>query len=334
MASRTFYWGLILVVLLGSAGLVALLLKSQALSFGFSNSSSAYVVATDQAKSHSWHSLKPKRNGARATVGDELKAEATLAQNLETLVSLLSSGHEADFVQHLEDLIRQNPQVPEYWAIRADYFYDAKNWPEAERSLEAVIKHDPENLFARASLGEVNAIQGKLDEGLARMKEVLSVEPSRIEALYGLISITELQGRRADGEQMIFDLYDRHPQSANVAMVVSDIFAQRHDWAKRREVLAQAIQAEPDNPGPYRLLAAEAFRDGRYVEALRLGESSLARDQQEESRRSTLDVVTEAALKSGDIPAAEKFLAIKKKEDPFDLGLKEQEQALSLLKQQ
>jgi hypothetical protein len=47
-----------------------------------------------------------------------------------------------------------------------------------------------------------------------------------------------------------------------------------------------------------------------------------------------LDVVTEAALKSGDIPAAEKFLAIKKKEDPFDLGLKEQEQALSLLKQQ
>jgi cytochrome c-type biogenesis protein CcmH/NrfG len=247
---------------------------------------------------------------------------------------LLSSGQEADFVQHLEDLIRQNPQVPEYWAIRADYFYDAKNWPEAERSLEAVIKHDPENLFARASLGEVNAIQGKLDEGLARMKEVLSVDPSQIEALYGLISITELQGRRADGEQMIFDFYDRHPQSANVAMVVSDIFAQRHDWAKRREVLAQAIQAEPDNPGPYRLLAAEAFRGGRYEEALKLGESSLARDQQEESRRSTLDVVTEAALKSGDIPAAEKFLAMKKKENPFDLGLKEQEQALSLLKQQ
>ncbi len=321
-----------MVVLLGLVGLVGLLLGPRSLPVG-KNPDSSSVVSTDRRKSHSWHSLNQKSMGSRAAVADELKTEATLAQNLETLVSLLSSGQEASFLQHLEELIQQNPHVPEYWAIRADYFYDAKNWPEAERSLEAVIKHDPENLFARASLGEVNAIQGKLDEGLARMKEVLSVEPSQLEALYGVVSITELQGRRADGEQMIFDLYERHPQSAHIAMVMSDIFAQRHDWTKRREVLVRAIQAEPENPGPYRLLAAEAFRDGRYGEALRLGESSLARDQQEESRRSTLDVVTEAALKSGDISAAEKYLAIKKKENPFDLALKEQERALSSMKQ-
>ncbi len=334
MGSKTFFWGSVGAAVLSLAGLVTLLLSPESLPIPFMSSKPASMAVDELHKPHSWQSLKPKSMSARATAADELKSEAALAQNLETLVSLLSSGQEADFLQHLEDLIRQNPHVPEYWAIRADYFFDAKNWIEAEKSLERVIQYDPENFFARATLGEVNAIQGKLDEGLARMKEVVAVEPTQLEALYGILSISELQGRRVDGEQMIADLYDRHPGSAHVAMVMSDVYAHRQDWSKRREVLVHAIKSEPENPGPYRLLAAEAFRDGRYKEAVHLGANSLARDQEEDSRRSTLDVVTQAALKAGDVAAAEKYLAMKRKENPFDLSLKEQERALVLLKQQ
>jgi len=335
MSPRGTFWGLLFVGLL-SLGVVlwAMFWRPHGSESGV-DLVSTDTKRLDRKKPHSWRSLNDVSHAdSKNSVGTELKLEASLEHNVQVLLTLLESGRETDFLNQLEKIIQENPKVPEYWAFRADYFHSVRNWEAAETAYEKVVELDPGNQHAKVALGEVNAIRGKLDEAHARMAEVLSVDPSHLEALQGYLSISEMQGRRSVGEDFVFNLYQRHPESAAIAMVVSDIYASRSDWSLREQTLLKAIESEPSHPGPYRLLAVESLRKGSYKRALKFAEDSLSREKEQEFRHMTLDVLTEAAIKARDVKAADKYLALKKRENPFDLSLQEQERALVELKQQ
>lgn len=265
-------------------------------------------------------------SGERA--GTELKGEAEIRSNLELLTYLLEQGQDAEFLSKVDQIITAHPKVAEYAAIKADYYYLKQNWPAAEEAIKNLLELDPHNTFAQSSLGEVQGIQGKYDEGLQTLEKVLENEPGNLEALYSTISITDLQGDQSRGMQRVIELYQAHPQNGNLAMVYSDILMSQGRHEERREVLKKAMQSDSENPGPYRLAASDALRSENPKEAIRLAEESLKRDQNPETRLQAVDLMIRSADALGDLEKVKAYLEMKRELKPNDESIAAELRAL------
>lgn len=264
-------------------------------------------------KIESVEGLSPTERAAR-----ELSTGAEVRSNLEILGQLLQQDQSTEFLTRVNQLIADHPNVAEYVAIKADYYYMDQNWVAAEETVERLLELDPENILARGTLGELKGILGKYDEGLQTLDIVLERDPANLQALYGVISISDLQGQSDLGIKRILDLADQHPQSGNIAVVKADILFSQGKRAERREVLSRAMESDPTNPHPFRVAASDALRDGDYEESRKLSEQSLERDRDEETRRQSYDIAIKAAMASHDLTGAEAILHRKKQELPWD----------------
>ncbi len=274
------------------------------------------------------------QSAARKMAGSELKGEAELKTNLELLSYLMDQGSDDEFLKQTEKLIQLYPEVPEYRAMKADFYFTRQNWTAAEESIRDLLKMNPTNTFARTSLGEVQGILGKYDEGLATYEGVLSSDPGNLDALYGTISLTDLQGQGQRGMDRVAELYKANSENGNLAVVYADILMAQKKYDERFAVLQKAMKSDPKNPHVFRISAQDAYREGDPEEAIRYAEESLKNDQSPETRQQTLDLIIKAASEVGNLDRAEQALEEKRQADPSNPDIQEQLEQIRLAKSQ
>lgn len=252
-----------------------------------------------------WQDPRLKKNHVSEA---DLKRNAEIENNLSVLVKLYDQGLDEDFLARLNDLIADHPDAVEYIALKGDYYYNEGNWPEAEKAVEDMLKLDPENIFARTSLGELQAIQGRYDEALRSMDQVLQKDVGNIDALYGYMSIADMKGESQLGIQRVEKAYQDNRQNGNVALAYSDVLQASNQMERRHTVLQEAMRTDPNNPGPFRYSALDAQLRGNHKDAIHLAEQAYAKDGNVETQVQSLDILWQSALYEKDYDRAESAL--------------------------
>ena len=247
-----------------------------------------------------------------------LQTQAEIENNLVNLLQLYEQGADQDFLRKIDELIKNNPDVPEYVALKGDYFYNNGQWAEAEESVHQLIQLEPHNMFARTTLGELEAIQGRHQDALATMDKVLETDPGYIDALYGYVSVTEMQGEPDAGFKKIEELYKKNASNGNTAVVYADYLRAQNRVDESEEVVMKAVASDPSNPTPARVAAMNASRRGNHREAIKYAETALARDHNPETQMRTLDILWQAAFAEKNYDKAEASLRKIKELNPDD----------------
>jgi len=250
--------------------------------------------------------LAPERPhfSPKIRAGEELKADAQVQNSLEVLTALLDQGRDAELLQRLQLEIENHPQTVEYRAFLADYYYLKENWEGAEAALKEVLRLDPTNAYVLSTLGEVVGIQGRYDEGLSYMSEVLDRNPSHLEALYGSLSLSELKGTPEWGIEKVSALYRAHPENGNNAVAYADVLVAQGRRSERAKVLEAAMQTDPKNPAPYRMAAMDALNAKRFNEAISLAEKALSLESDLDTKSQSIEMIFDAAVARRDFRKA------------------------------
>jgi len=293
------------------------------------------AISAPQKKSLRFSHEKPAATDVgesvpQAMATKELKEEAQIQHHVDVLVSLLEQGRDSEFLQQLDRLLAQSPQQPDLLALQADYYYMKQNWVGAESALQRLVAVEPDNHFAQSSLGEIQGILGKFDESMKNFNDVLSKEPGRLEALYGIISVSELSGNPQVGIEQVKSLAREHSDIANIQLVLADILYSEGKSVERDQVLQDLIRRHPEEPGAYRFLANDALRRQDYKTAAKLAQESLRRDRDPETRNDALEVLKESALRTQNVAMARKIILLQKESDPsnetYDLQIQQIDQ--------
>ena len=132
--------------------------------------------------------------------------------------------------------------------------------------------HDDRNpLVARARLGLCYCFveQGRLDEALIEVRDVLSMEPTNAEALCELAYILCMRGLRADAKNALEKAIQHNPESARAHKALGYFYLQEDEIEKAIEECREAVKCDPSYDPAHVELAVALGRAGLFDEAVR-----------------------------------------------------------------
>ncbi len=250
----------------------------------------------------------PRIKNAKPMGLGDIKAKAEIENNLKNLTDLYDQGLDEDFLGKLHSLIAANPNVKEYAALLGDYYYNEGNWVEAENAVRRLVELDPQNSFAKTSLAEVVAIQGKYEDGLKMENEVLATHPDNIDAMAGIISIADMMGNRAEGLKTIEAHFSKDKTNGNAAAVYADALFMEGKNSEAESVIQEGLQGDPQNPILNRTAASIAVKNGNAKAAIQYSAVAAENEKDPSRKIDALHISWQARLQIKDYDGAERDL--------------------------
>ena len=220
----------------------------------------------------------------------------------------LGRPRDANALYRAADGASADPAIDAAWGL---LFLEKYNKPEALRSLQDVIKTDPEWAPAHSSLGRVLADEnppaaaasarraleidkqladahlllaeldlnnGKYDEARARIQSVLDVNPSHLEARSWLAAIGYVRDDQAAFDAEVKRVLAVNPAYGDVYRVAGDLAARNYRFEEAVALSRRAVALDPANTRAYGDLGMQLMRTGDEVEARRALERSFNAD--------------------------------------------------------
>jgi tetratricopeptide (TPR) repeat protein len=221
----------------------------------------------------------------------------------------------------IDALGRMNPTDVETCVRLGDALFRLGAYDKARARLEVVIRERASDIsvFTRAEvlsrIGECERRAGRLDEALTRLKEALSLEPSRAEALESLARVHEAReswtdlhavrtqqldltmderrfdllvslgdlrleklGDRAGATSAYVQALDLQPDDRRLLAKLMQVYSDERDWAKLVEVVHRLAEGVSDDRQKAKYLYTAAI-----VSARQLGEPARAADYFEQA---------------------------------------------------
>jgi len=172
-----------------------------------------------------------------------------------------------DALRLVEAWVRDKPDNPRAWYLRATIEIEAEQWAGASESLQRVLATRPDHHEAQYYLGWVLLKQKQPEAALPwlvraehnpRFLDVAQV--ARIEAL-------RMLGRYKDAKTLSGGLLKREPRQAAVLLAVGKLETDLGEYGDAVDHLEQACQLEPKSPDVRYGLAAALRAAGRGDEA-------------------------------------------------------------------
>jgi|GEM_PF-5039461 len=245
-------------------------------------------------------------------------AEEDLAirQKVESLMKLYKSHQDKELIQELNKLLAEHPNTPEYLAMAGDLYYDREEYGKAEGYIKKLVQVDPTNLTAHNILGEVYAINGKLDQAGTQMDQVLQQDPGNTSALYGKIAIEDAKGDPAPAYEEISRLAKANPDNVNLQMTQVDILKAQMKFKEANEIRNDLMKKHPESPAPYRSYAVDYLRSGHYEKAKEFAEDWMKRESNPQQIQMSKDLQLQAMVGLNHWNEAESFVKKWINEDP------------------
>jgi tetratricopeptide (TPR) repeat protein len=160
---------------------------------------------------------------------------------------------------------------------RAIGMIDAGNPTEALAVLEDVLKRDPKNEQALVEMAMIQLLDLKQpDVALQTMQRVLDVNPSNQVVLSELVSLYEDQGKVEEGLGFLTDVYQRSPQSTDVAYGIGQLLTLSGRDAEAITFYEKAASGEGNEVRATRDLAEAYARSGDSEKAIEAYDRAIA----------------------------------------------------------
>jgi tetratricopeptide (TPR) repeat protein len=153
-----------------------------------------------------------------------------------------------------------------------------KNQEGYVRSLNEIIKLDPQDKHAHADLAWFYRMENKHAEAVTEFEKALAIDPDFGYAL-NLLAYTYADMGEKDKAVATFNRYAAaHPGEANPLDSLGDLYFQYGEFDKARAKYQQALSIRPDFPSNWKLAYLYAM-DGDYDAALRWVDDMITRAQ-------------------------------------------------------
>jgi len=145
-----------------------------------------------------------------------------------------------------------------YWTLvrRADTERNARNWPEAQRSLEQAVRIDPNELTGQNALADVLARSGQPAAAETAYRNILQRHPGNTDATRGLIGALSQNNKSAEALQLLEQLSPEEQRQlgsigalrAERDLALAKQAQQRGDLTAARSSLERAMSNDPQSP--------------------------------------------------------------------------------------
>jgi arylsulfatase A-like enzyme/Tfp pilus assembly protein PilF len=224
----------------------------------------------------------------KASLGHEMKAEllALIEENAaegiedvgprkidnDSLVKLQALGYIGSFQTKVKGkegkLADPKDKIDLYNEIKLSQFLFAeKKMDEAEIKIKDVLTKDPSVLEARYILGNIYSKQKKYDEAIEEFKKALEVDPDYYEAIFGMAVTYKNAGMLDEAVVGFKRLKEMDPKDTKSFLHLGDIFHEKGQLEEARDYLKSGIAINPEAPVFHNRLGAVYLEMNMYDEA-------------------------------------------------------------------
>lgn len=202
---------------------------------------------------------------AQTQLNRALAASPGLTQARHLLAALhLRQGQPVKALGALQTLVRPHSRDASALALAAQAWLASGKFSLAQEYFERALRVDPNNSRLKTAQILSRLAQGQGDEGLALVEETAMAEQGAFADL-ALVS-AHLRRKDLDAALRVTDrLQGKYPEKAMLHLLRGQIHALRHDDAKARESLEQALKIDPSHAPAGLELAALDLATKRYV---------------------------------------------------------------------
>lgn len=147
----------------------------------------------------------------------------------------------------INKLLDGNPKDIDARILKANLLSSSpyKNYAEAKKILEEVLKESPDNTPAIASLADVNLRDGNSKEAEELFSKALSKDSESAPIKMALADLFARQGRLDEAQQMLESLVTSNPESSSLRMLLAEFFAGRGMVGQALEQYEESLKTEP-----------------------------------------------------------------------------------------
>jgi len=202
--------------------------------------------------------------------------------------ALISTGQPAEAEQLLLAAQAKHPDNPYIVYALARALENTGRFGESEELFRESLRLDPRLASAHVRLAALALRRGDINTVNVQLDAALRLDPGVPDASLIRGQLLESQNRIDEAAQAFRNELNSSPNSLPAAISLSRLEGRRGRTAEQERVLRHAIQANPQSPGPYLVLAISFLQRGeRYAEGVELAEAALKQGPKGEELRIT-----------------------------------------------
>lgn len=189
--------------------------------------------------------------------GRDLAQFAEVRATTNRLQEQLNKGDWQSVELELKRLLEKDPNIPEYQAMLGDYYLLLEQYGDAEEPVRKLMELDSSNLYAKITLADIVSVNGKPDEALSLIDEVLREQPDNSLALRGLLSTSAMKGPEelARAEEKLKDLWMQNADNINAGSELVSHFISRGQMNEAEEIAEEIKRFDPESVAAQKTLA-------------------------------------------------------------------------------
>lgn len=192
--------------------------------------------------------------------------------------ALIAAQQPAEAEQHLLLAQEKHPRNPLIIFAMARVMETTGRFDEAEKLFRESLVLDPRSAPAHVRLASIALKQGDISTADRELDAALKIDPRAPEASLVRGQLLESQGRLEEAAEAYRTELRNKSGDLPAAIALSRVEGRLGRPAEQERALRDAIQSNPDSPGPYLVLALTFLqREERYPEAAELAHLSLER---------------------------------------------------------
>jgi len=198
------------------------------------------------------------------------------AATRELAVLLSDQGDAAAAANILREFLAAKPDDAEASGALVQSLLAQRDVAAAEAEARRLVGIRAGDLQAEQRLGQVLQAKGSSAEAAARYRAILDKDQGQMEALEGLVDILVDSGQAGDA----LPILEAYPKGELVpSLLLGKVHRSQGDMAAAREVLEQAMAANPKDPRPHLAMASLVATDSQeQLVALQRGWTALPGD--------------------------------------------------------
>lgn len=218
--------------------------------------------------------------GAREEFNKAMELDTASAEALAGLVTVdLSARNPRAALDRVESRLSAAPEDGRAWLLAARAYAMVGDTAQTHKALTKSLEIDPANLEAFAMLGDLYAMQGKLEDSLQQFQTWAKREPKSVAANTMVALVQERLNRFDDAKKSYEHILEIDPHAAVAANNLAWLHAERGGNLDLASDLAQVAKSQaPDHPSFNDTLGWIYYKKNLAEQAVPLFQQALEKD--------------------------------------------------------
>jgi tetratricopeptide (TPR) repeat protein len=194
---------------------------------------------------------------------------------------LLQKNHDDEANKQIAELLKANPNDVNGRIVKAQILLKQGKTQDAIADLQNVIKDEPKKAVAHHVLGIAYQTAGDRDQAEAEYRQAILLNPNQLDpalmpSYRALAAIAQAKNDLDLQQTVVEGMLRIDATSADAYLLKANVDINRRNFAAGEEDLRKAIELAPDNPSTYTAMAEWRLHQGKIPEAQALYERALA----------------------------------------------------------